>query len=153
MDQIISFAMPSPEDYMIEEMIEIEGEKDRVKMQISGVSGVGNIGVMEKIAKLEDKWVGTPYMMVADACKIMVDWDPVRGDENRDTLLEWMMMHDTIRLVEEAGHMIASWNTQWRDDYLDSVAEQMLLDSIEILTILVVAWNIERGALEDIEDI
>ena len=39
------------------------------------------------------------------------------------------------------------------DDNLDSVAEQMLTDSIEILTILVVAWNIERGALEDIEDI
>ena len=104
MDQIMSFPMPSPEAYMIEEMLEIEGEEDRVKVQI--------VGVMERFAKLEDKWVGTPYMMVADACKIKVDWDPVRGGENRDTLLEWMMMHNTMKLVEEAGHMIASWDTQ-----------------------------------------
>ena len=70
------------------------------------------VGVMERFAKLEDKWVGTPYMMVADACKIMLDWDAVRGAEYRDTLLEWMLLHNTNRLVEEAGHMISSWDKQ-----------------------------------------
>ena len=70
--------------------------------------------------------------MVADACKIMLDWDPVRGAENRDTLLEWMLLHNTTRLVEEAGHMISSWDTQWKDEDLDNVAEQMLVDSVEI---------------------
>ena len=146
----LSFPMPSPDDYMIEEMVEIEeeDEQERNMFCVTGVSGQGKVGILEKIAMLEDKWMGTSYMMVADACKIMLDWDPVRGAENRDTLLEWMLLHNTTRLVEEAGHMISSWDTQWKDEDLDNVAEQMLVDSVEILTVLVVAWNIKRGALQ-----
>ena len=101
--------MPSPDDYMIEEMVAIEeeDEHERDMFCVTGVSGQGKVGILEKIAVLEDKWMGTSYMMVADACKIMLDWDPVRGAENRDTLLEWMMLHNTTRLVIEAGHMIS----------------------------------------------
>ena len=151
----MSFPMPSPEDYMIEEMLEIENEgggyQNRETVWISGMTGEGKVGVMEKIVKLEEKWAGTPYMMVADACKVMLDWDEVKSGEDRDTILEWMMEHDTNRLVEEAGHIISSLDTQWQDEDLDIVAERMLTDSVEILTIMVVAWNMEMGALDELQ--
>ena len=103
---------------MIEEMLEIENEgvgyQNRETVWISGMTGEGKVGVMEKIVKLEEKWAGTPYMMVADACKVMLDWDELRGCKNRDTLLEWMMEHDTNRLEEEAGHIISSHNGRKR---------------------------------------
>ena len=67
--------------------------------------------------------------------------------ENRDTLLEWMMEHETNRLVEDAGHIISTFDTQWQDEDLDIV----LTDSVEILTILVVAWNMEMGALDELQ--
>ena len=39
------------------------------------MSGQGKVGILERIAKLEEKRVGSSYMMVADACKIMLDRD------------------------------------------------------------------------------
>ena len=73
----MSFPMPRPKDYIIEGMLEIENEgvgyQNRETVWISGMTGEGKVGVMEKIVKLEEKWAGTPYMMVADACKVMLD--------------------------------------------------------------------------------
>ena len=152
----MSFRMPSPEDNMIEEMLEIENEgvgyQNRETVWISGMTGEGKVGVMEKIVKLKEKWAGTPYMMVADACKVMLDWDEVRSGEDRDTFLEWMMELDTNRLVEEAGHIISILKTQWQYEELDIVAEKMLTESVEILTISVVAWNMEMGALDELQE-
>ena len=53
--------MPSPDDYMIEEMVEIEeeDEHERDMFCVTGVSGQGKVGILEKIAMLEDKWMGT----------------------------------------------------------------------------------------------
>ena len=78
----------------------------------------------------------------------MLSWNADRGGENRDTLLGWMIEHDNSRLVEESWHMIASWDTQWEDEELDDEAKMMLTDCVEILTVLIVAWNIDKGALE-----
>ena len=63
-----------------------------------------------------------------------------------------MIEHDTNRLVEEAGHIISSLDTQWQEEDLGIVAEKMLTDSVEILTISVVAWNMEMGALDELQE-
>ena len=102
----------------------------------------------ESVVTLEKRWEGTPYSMVAEECRRMLRWGTDRGGENRDTLLGWMIEHDTSRLVEESAHMVAAWDSQWEDADLDEEAAGMLTDCVEIVTVLIVAWNIDKGALE-----
>ena len=72
----MDFPPASPEDFMI-----IPAEST---FRVTGLSPE------EKVVILEKKWEGTPYSMVAEACKRMLSWDPDRGGKNRETLLAWM---------------------------------------------------------------
>ena len=48
--------------------------------------------------------------------------------------------------------MIAGWDTQWEEAGLDDEAKMMLTDCVEILTVRIVAWNVDKGALDEEEE-
>ena len=73
-------------------------------------------------------------------------WHEV-GNDIAYTLLGWMLAYDEDILVQETMHIIDGLDKLWESGEMARKYEEMLTESVEVLTALVVIWYQEPREL------
>ena len=106
------------------------------------------IAIAEMLKGLTIKWSGTAYLEVVKLCVKFIDWHEV-GNDIAYTLLGWMLAHDEDILVQETMHIIDGLDKLWESGEMAREYEEMLTESVEVLTALVVIWYQEHDQLDE----
>ena len=106
------------------------------------------VALAEMLRRLTRKWSGTAYLEVVKLCVKFIDWHEV-GNDIAYTLLGWMLVHKEDRLVQETMHMVDGLDKLWESGEMAREYEQMLTESVKVLTALVVTWYQEHDQLDE----
>ena len=106
------------------------------------------VAIAEMLKRLTVKWSGTAYLEVVKLCVKFIDWHEV-GNDIAYTLLGWMLAHDEDILVQETMHIVDGLDKLWESGEMAREYEEMLTESVEVLTALVVIWYQEHDQLDE----
>ena len=80
----------------------------------------------------------------------MRDWKD-ETVEVRDTLIEWLINNGERRLVEEAEDILDGLEERTKDGEM-GMTEELLLEATEIVTSVVIAWNMDLERVSFMKD-
>ena len=103
--------------------------------------------IAEMLDRLTAKWSGSCYMEIVERCRRFLTWHDA-GNDIAYTLLGWLLIHTEDRLVQETMHMVDGLDDLWKSGEMPVEYEEMLTESVEILTALVVIWYQKHDQLE-----
>jgi hypothetical protein len=89
------------------------------------------------------KWRGTPYDVILNKCTKVALWKEEHKDVG-ETFLSWLLDHDAKTLVEEGMDIMEGLEGMWTG----RGNVEMLKDTIDIITSVVVIWKTLSGCLD-----
>ena len=96
----------------------------------------------EKLAALTKRWARTNFQGVAESCKMIRNWS-LEGKDIGYSMVDWLSDNTEGKLVDEAMDIMEGIEERWKQDRIREEYKEMLIDVVEIMTAIALAWETE----------
>ena len=93
-----------------------------------------------QLDQLRMKWTGSSYEIILEKLEMLKSWQEEGNEEVKEAIIEWMITNDVETLVEEGEDILDGLETM---ESLGEVSDNLLLDSTELITSIIVARRME----------